>query len=118
MTGLRPKIQQKLDGLAARVQELLAQSADPKVLERPERLAALNKELGLATPIVEQYRAYQKLAQEIVDCEAIAAGADRDMAELASAELPDLRARRRGRDDDHRRSQEREESCAEHEAGR
>ncbi len=93
MTGLRPKIQQKLDGLAARVQELLAQSADPKVIERPERLAALNKELGLATPIVDQYRAYQKLTQEIADCELMAAGSDRDMAELAAAELPDLRER-------------------------
>jgi len=93
VTWLRPKIQQKLDGLTARVHELLAQSADPKVIERPERLAALNKELGLATPIVEQYRAYQQLAQEIADCEALAAGADRDMAGLAAAELPGLRAR-------------------------
>jgi peptide chain release factor 1 len=93
VTALRPKIQQKLDGLAARVQELLAQAADPKVLERPERLAALNKELGLATPVVALYRDYQKLVQEIADCEAMAAGADRDFADLAAAELPDLRAR-------------------------
>ena len=93
MTALRPKIQQKLDGLAARVQELLAQAADPKVLERPERLAALNKELGLATPVVALYRDYQKLVQEIADCEALAAGSDREMAELAASELPALRAR-------------------------
>jgi len=93
MTGLRPKIQQKLDALAARAQELLALSADPKVLERPDRLAALHKELGQATPIVTRYRDWQRLQQELADTEALAAGADREMAELAAAELPALRAR-------------------------
>jgi peptide chain release factor 1 len=92
VSGLRPKIQQKLDSLAARAQELLAQAADPNVVARPERLAALNKELGLATPIVAQYRAFQRLTQEIADTQALAAGADRDMAELAAAELPGLQA--------------------------
>jgi hypothetical protein len=29
MSRLRPRIQQKLDGLVARVEQLLAQSADP-----------------------------------------------------------------------------------------
>ncbi len=93
MSGLRPKIQQRLDGLVARVNELMAQSADPKVIERPERLAALNKELGLATPIVERYRSLQRLQQEIADHESLAAGPDRDLAELAAAELPELHAR-------------------------
>ena len=44
MTTLRPKIQQRLDGMVARVQELLAQVADPKVIERPDRLALLQKQ--------------------------------------------------------------------------
>jgi peptide chain release factor 1 len=43
--------------------------------------------------VVALYRDYQKLVQEIADCEAMAAGADRDFADLAAAELPDLRAR-------------------------
>src|SRR5690349_5906205 len=93
MTTLRPKIQQKLDGLAARVQELLALAADPRTLERPERLAALNKELGQATPIVERYRGWQRLQQEIADHRALADGSDRELAELARAELPELEAR-------------------------
>ena len=92
MTALRPKIQQKLDGLVARVNELLAMVADPKVIERPERLAALNKELGQATPVVAQYHALQKLQHEIAEHRLLLAGGDRDLAELAEAELPQLEA--------------------------
>ncbi|MBL8751986.1 MAG: peptide chain release factor 1 [Planctomycetes bacterium] len=93
MSTLRPKIRQKLDSLSARMAELLVQVADPKVIERPDRLAALNKELGLATPIVADYRAWLKLEAEIADTKVLAAGADREMAELAAAELPELEAR-------------------------
>ena len=93
MTTLRPKIQQKLDGLVARVQELLAQSADPKLLERPERLAALQKELGQAMPVVARYRSFQSLQQQIEDHRALQRGSDRDLAELAADELPELEAR-------------------------
>ena len=96
MSALRPKIRQKLDGLAARVQELLALASDPRTLERPERLAALNKELGLATPIVERYRAFQKLQQDIDGHRALATGPDRELAELAAAELPELEGRVQG----------------------
>ena len=65
MSTLRPKIQQKLDGMVARLHELLAQSSDPKLLERPERLAALQKELGQTAPVVERYRSWQQLQQQI-----------------------------------------------------
>jgi peptide chain release factor 1 len=90
VTSLRPKIQQKLDGMVARAQQLLAQSADPAVLERPERLAALHKELGQTTPIVDLYRQFQARQQQLADNQALAAGTDRELAELARAEVPEL----------------------------
>jgi peptide chain release factor 1 len=90
MTFLRPRIQQKLDSLVARVQELLAQSADPQWLQRPERLAALQRELGQATPIVERYRAYQGLLAQLAEHRQLLSGPDADLAELARAELPEL----------------------------
>ncbi|MFY9345209.1 MAG: peptide chain release factor 1 [Planctomycetota bacterium] len=93
MTALRPKVQQKLDRLVARAAELLAQIADPKVIERPERVAVLNKELGQTTAVVERYRTWQRLQQEVADTEALAAGPDREMAELARTELPALQQR-------------------------
>ena len=97
---LRPKVRQRLDGIAARVQELLAQSADPKLLERPERLAALQKELGQSTPIAERYRVYQALAAQLEEHRQLCDGDDRDLAELARTELPELEARVRGEEDE------------------
>ena len=64
MSPLRPRIQQKLDGMVARVNELLAQSADPKLVERPDRLAALQRELGQMTPIVKRYETFTQLLQQ------------------------------------------------------
>jgi peptide chain release factor 1 len=89
---VRPRIQAKLDGMVARVHELLAVSADPKLLERPERLAALQRELGQATPVVQRYQAYTRLQQQIDEHRQLQAGGDRDLAELAAAELPTLEA--------------------------
>jgi peptide chain release factor 1 len=93
MAGLRPKIRQRLDGLAARVEELLALAADPRLLERPDRLAAVQKELGQAQPIVALYRDWQRLQQEIADAETLAGGEDRELAALARTEIAALRAR-------------------------
>jgi peptide chain release factor 1 len=90
MSYLRPRVQQKLDAMVARVQELLAQSADPKLLERPERLAALQRELGISTPIVERYRAYLRCLEDIGGHRSLLDAGDRDLAELARLELPGL----------------------------
>ncbi|MBM4061205.1 MAG: PCRF domain-containing protein, partial [Planctomycetes bacterium] len=90
MTYLRPRVQQKLDAMAARVQELLAQSADPQLVERPDRLAALQRELGQTAPVVRRYEAYAHLVQQIGEHRALCGGDDRDLAELAAAELPEL----------------------------
>ena len=93
MNRLRPRIQQKLDGMVARVEQLLAQSADPKLLERPDRLAQLQRELGTTTPVVQRYRAFTQLQHQVEEHMALAQGGDRDLAELASAELPELEQR-------------------------
>jgi len=93
MNRLRPRIQQKLDAMAARVEQLLVQSADPKLLERPERLASLQRELGTTTPVVERYRAYTRLVSQLEEHRALVDGSDRDLAELARAELPELERR-------------------------
>ena len=90
MSSLRPRIQQKLDGMVARVHELLAQSADPKLLERPERLASLQRELGQTTPIVRRYEQYTAVAKQLAEHQGLIGGSDKELAELAAAELPDL----------------------------
>ena len=93
MSRLRPRIRQKLDGLVARVEQLLAQSADPAVLAQSEKLGALQRELGSSTPIAERYRAFVRLEHDIEEHRALLDGGDRDLAELARAELPGLEER-------------------------
>jgi peptide chain release factor 1 len=88
---LAPKIQQRLDGLVARVNELMAQSADPKLLERPERLAALQQG---ARPGHADRRALpelQRLEQEIADHRVARRGPrPRPRRTRRAAELPEL----------------------------
>ncbi|MBL8729224.1 MAG: peptide chain release factor 1 [Planctomycetes bacterium] len=93
MSRLRPRIRQKLDGLVARVEQLLAQSADPAVLAQGERLAKLQREIGSTTPLVERYRGFVRLEHDIEEHRALVTGGDRELAELARSELPALEAR-------------------------
>lgn len=95
MTGMHPKVRQKLDGLVARVAQLMAQSADPALLERPDRLAALQRELGTSAPIASRYEALRRIEQQLEEHRSLLDGGDADLAELARAELPELEARAR-----------------------
>jgi len=98
MSFLRPRIQQRLDSLVARHEQLMAQSADPEVLARPDKLAALQRELGSANEVVGRYRAFTKLLADIDEHRALLDGGD-ELAELARAELPGLEERGRAEAD-------------------
>ncbi|MCB9878285.1 MAG: peptide chain release factor 1 [Planctomycetes bacterium] len=87
---MHPKVRQRLDRLVARVQQLTAQSSDPATLERADRLAALHRELGEATPVVQRYERYQRRLRELDEHRALLDGDDAELAELARAELPAL----------------------------
>ena len=90
MTALHPKVQQRLDRMVARANELMAQSAAPEFLENPEKLSALHRELGAATPVVQRYADYQKKSRELVDNRELLEGDDAELADLARAEIPEL----------------------------
>ncbi len=98
MSFLRPRIQQRLDSLVARHEQLMVQSGDPDLLARPDRLAALQRELGSATEVVGRYRAFTRLLADIDEHRALLAGGD-ELAELARAELPGLEQKARGEAD-------------------
>ncbi|MBK8098258.1 MAG: peptide chain release factor 1 [Planctomycetes bacterium] len=98
---MRPRIRQKLDGMSARLQELLAQASDPQTATRPERLAAIQKELGSLTRTVSRYEELRRLEQQIDDNRALTApGGDPELAALAAAELPELEVGARQRADE------------------
>jgi dienelactone hydrolase len=94
MSLLRPRIQQRLDSLVARHEQMLAELGTPEALARPDRVAALQREIGSTTAVVTRYREYTRLCADLDEHRALAAGND-DLADLARAELPELEARAR-----------------------
>ncbi|MCR9248730.1 MAG: peptide chain release factor 1, partial [bacterium] len=88
MSFLRPRVRQRLDAMVARVAELTARSADPSTPH--EQLATLQRELGRTAPAVERYKNHIALVEQIDEHKLLVDGDDRELAELARSELPDL----------------------------
>lgn len=83
----------KLGEVSRRFEELQAQLNDPAVLANGQRMVAISKEAGAIGPVVERYREYQKTVESIGELEGLVGGGDKEMAELAEAELPEARER-------------------------
>src|SRR5690606_11397420 len=92
---LRPRVQAKLDKMAAREQELIAMVSDPNL--RADRVAPLQRELGTLRRVTSAYEALRRLEEDIAQHRALAAdrSGDRELAELARSELPALEERAR-----------------------
>jgi peptide chain release factor 1 len=84
---------QKLDQVENRYQELEGLLADPKILSSPKELQKLARERSELTPLVETYRAYRKVREEIQDSQGLLQESDEEMKELAKAELHTLKER-------------------------
>ncbi len=85
----------RLDEIARRHDEVVAQMNRPEVASNPTRIVELSKEEGQLRRLVEPYRAYRQVAGQLEEARAIAsdAAAEADLKELAQEELPDLEAR-------------------------
>jgi peptide chain release factor 1 len=83
----------KLDGVAARYQELTAQLNDPIVAGNPSKIVAISKEHGQLRRMAEAYAKYKEAAANLAESEAIIddQSQDAEFRELAREELPDLR---------------------------
>ena len=77
----------------ARFDELQGQLNDPAVHSNSARLIAISKESGQIEPVVEKYRAYRKALEAASELRELSNGADKEMSELAIAELPDAESR-------------------------
>lgn len=85
---------EQLKHLDERYEALNDQFGDPDVTSDPDRLRAIGREQAALGPIVQAYREYRGLLDQAAQAQALLAGDDAEMAELASAELLDLEARR------------------------
>ncbi len=85
----------KLAELAEEDGRLEAELADPAVFNDHERVRDIGQRRSVLQPLVERFRGWASLGDEIAGNEAIVAEReDPELVELAQAELPDLRARR------------------------
>jgi peptide chain release factor 1 len=82
--------QEKLDALERRFSAIEAElAAGPAA----EAFVRLSKEYAELEPVVRPILAYQKLLADLRSAEELAASGDRDMAEMADAEIGDLKPR-------------------------
>ncbi|MFN8498481.1 MAG: peptide chain release factor 1 [Anaerolineae bacterium] len=83
---------EKLDQIEKRYEEINALLSDPAVLADMDRLRTLGQEQAELQEVVDTYREYQAVAMRLAEAQELAVGDDPELAELASAELPDLEA--------------------------
>jgi peptide chain release factor 1 len=86
-------MREMLDGKLARFEELERQLVDPDVFGNSHRLAAVAREHGSLTKLAIQYRNFRKINQQINEATEMMSS-DPEMAELAEAELPELKEQR------------------------
>ena len=85
----------RLDDIARRHDEIVEQMNRQEIASDPVKIVKLSKEAGSLRSMVEPYRAYQKIREQIDGHRAILddPDGDADLKELAQEELGDLQAR-------------------------
>ena len=84
---------EKLDEVEKRYEELVRLLADPRVFANPREMQKLARERAEISKLVESYRLYKKVDEEIQESRALLLEADEEMRELAKSELQSLKER-------------------------
>ncbi len=80
--------QDKLDALIAKFEKVEAAMSSAT---KGEEIVRLSKEHGELKPVAEQARALASIRRQMIELEELAKGPDKDMAEMAHAELQELK---------------------------
>jgi peptide chain release factor 1 len=90
-TSVSPNLLRKLDELDAQYHALGEQLVDPNILADHRQVRALSIRRAAIEPLVDGYRRYCALQRQIEENRSIiSAAGDRELADLASEELPQL----------------------------
>ena len=84
----------KLQGIEARYDKLMTLIADPAVQADQQEYRRHTRSLSEIRPLVEQFRVYKAVVEELAETRELAAGDDDDLRELAEQELSALEERR------------------------
>ncbi|BCA78594.1 peptide chain release factor 1 [Desulfuromonas sp. AOP6] len=88
----------KLEEVVDRFQEVEGLLSDPSIMANQEKFRQLTKEHADLSEVVEVYREYKKVTEEIEGNRELLRDADTDLREMAQAELPELEERREALD--------------------
>jgi peptide chain release factor 1 len=91
---VQTRIEERLGGIEARFADLERLMSDPEVATNPAKLQEYGRERAELEEVVAAYRRLREIDAQIADAELLAGDADRELAELAGAELAELRPRR------------------------
>ena len=84
----------KLQGIEERYDKLMALISDPAVQADQQEYRRHTRTLAEIQPLVEQFREYKAVVEELAETRELAAGDDDDLRELAEQELDALEKRR------------------------
>ena len=82
---------QKLDEVEKRYEKLEHLLTSPKILGNPKEMQKLARERAEISKLVETYRAYKKIQEEIEESHQLLAESDEEIRELAKSELQSLK---------------------------
>jgi len=91
----------KLRQIEERSEELERALADPKIYGQPAEFARLRKERADSVEVVERFREYREVLRRLGEAQhLLTEGGDRELAELAQAEIDELSVRQTSLDSD------------------
>jgi peptide chain release factor 1 len=91
---MKDSIRQKLESVHDRFEEIAGLLADPEVIDDQNRFRELSMEYSRVEPVVELFRAYEALDDDIDAAREMAADEDPELREMGQEELDALSARR------------------------
>jgi len=89
-----PNLLRTLDDLLAEDDRLSRELSDPEVLADHRQVRTRSIRRAAIESLVDRYRRWRALGEELREYEAVSAGADRELAALAAEEMPRLRDER------------------------
>jgi len=88
---MHDRLIEKLSEIETQFEQVERDLADPAVLSSPDKLRSLGSKRAALAPLVEGYRQWNALAQDITEYQQIvSAGEDEELVAMAKEELPEL----------------------------
>ncbi len=88
---MNPSIQQKLEGLADRFEEITGLLADPDIISDQNKFRELSQEYGQLEPVAKAFAAYKQAEEDLETTEEMLQDDDPDLREMAQEEKKALK---------------------------